>query len=227
MEPYILILLAIMIAAGLLGGAVNHFLSQETNPGQKYLGRSLWVGMAASFMVPLFLNMISSNLIDSIRGNATTPGDKSKLFVFAGFCLVAAISSRAFIRTLPDRVLREAKEAKEQALEAKAEVAEVQSSIEPIVEKETESESPSELVSAAAAEPSLEADEKTVLQVLANGKYALRTLNGIAKETNLEKNKVGQLLHDLGKKSLVAMRLSDKGQRWFITAAGRAAVGGI
>src|SRR5437867_2893388 len=147
MEPYLWILILIMVAAGLLGGAVNHFLSQETDPNQKYLGRSLWVGLAASFMVPLFLNMISSNLIDSIRGNATTPADKSKLFVFAGFCLVAAISSRAFIRTLSDRVLREAKEAKEQAIQANANVAEVKLEIEPIVAKETETESPPELES--------------------------------------------------------------------------------
>src|SRR5437764_7659640 len=97
MEPYILILILIMVGAGLLGGAVNYFLSQEIDPNQKYFGRSLWLGLAASFMVPLFLNMISSNLIDSIRGNAATPGDKSKLLVFAGFCIVAALSSRSFI----------------------------------------------------------------------------------------------------------------------------------
>jgi len=216
-----------MIAAGLLGGAVNHFLSQETNPGQEYFGRSLWVGMAASFMVPLFLNMISSNLIDSIHGNATTPGDKSKLLVFAGFCLVAAISSRAFIRTLSDRVLREAKEAKETALQAKAEVADMQSAIEPIVAKETEAEAPSEISSASAVQTSLEADEKAILQVLADGRWTLRSLSGIAKEAKLEKNTAAQLLHGLGKKGLVGMRISDKGPRWFITETGRATIGGI
>src|SRR6266542_1197792 len=188
MEPYLWIL-SIMIAAGLLGGAVNYFLSQETDPNQKYFGRSLWVGLAASFMVPLFLNMISSNLIDSIRGNATTPGDKSKLFVFAGFCLVAAISSRAFIRTLSDRVLREAKEAKQQALDAKADVAEMQSVIEPIVAKETESESPAESASTALLQTSLDDAEKTILRVLATGGWTLRSLSGIAKDSKLEKKR--------------------------------------
>ena len=41
--------------------------------------------------------------------------DFSKFLVFAGFCLVAAISSRAFIKTLSDRILKEATEAKEKA----------------------------------------------------------------------------------------------------------------
>ena len=216
-----------MIAAGVLGGAVNHFLSQETDPNQKYFGRSLWVGLAASFMVPLFLNMISSNLIDSIRGNATTPSDKSKLFVFAGFCLVAAISSRAFIRTLSDRVLREAKEAKQQALEAKADVAEVQSAIGPIVAKETEAESPSDSISTALLQTPLDNDEKAILQVLATGGWTLRSLSGIAKDAKFEKTKAAQLLQGLVEKALVGRKTGDKGPRWFITEAGRAALAGI
>src|ERR1041384_2441111 len=203
METYIWIF-AIMTAAGMLGGAVNHFLSQETNPDQKYFGRSLWVGMAASYMVPLFLNMISSNLIDSIRA-----GDKSKLFVFAGFCLVAAISSRAFIRTLSDRVLREAKEAKEQAIQANANVAEVRMEIEPIVAKETEAETPAKLEAMPAGLAALNEDEKTILNVLANGRYALRTVGGLATETNIEKMKLVQMIRDLTEKKLVGMRLSD------------------
>lgn len=216
-----------MVAAGLLGGAVNHFLSQETDPDQKYFGRNLWVGLAASFMVPLFLNMISSNLIDSIRGNATTPGDKSKLFVFAGFCLVAAISSRAFIRTLSDRVLREAKEAQQQAREAKADVAEVQSVIEPIVAKETESESPADTASAVSLQTTLDDAEKTILRVLATGGWTLRSLSGIAKDSKIDKPTVAQLLERLVDKSLVGRKTGEKAPRWFLTEAGRAAPGGI
>lgn len=96
-------LLIVMILAGLLGGAINHVLSQESNntPFKSILGRSLLVGLGASFSVPLFLNMISSELVSLL------PTKPEKLYIFAGFCLIAAISSRAFLKTLSDKLLKE------------------------------------------------------------------------------------------------------------------------
>jgi YLATT-like protein len=52
--------------------------------------RSVLVGTAASLLVLLFLNMISSNPVDLIKC-----GDDSKLLILLGVCLVAAISSTA------------------------------------------------------------------------------------------------------------------------------------
>jgi predicted transcriptional regulator len=223
MEPYLWFLLGVMLAAGLLGGAINHFLSQDDDPNRFTMLRSLLVGIGASFMVPLFLNMISSNLIDSIKGSATSPGDKSKFFVFAGFCLVAAISSRAFISTLSDRILKEAKEAKSEAREAKASVQEVQSDIEPIVAKQTEQESATESISSSLAEVHVQDDEKKILDVLANSSWTLRSLTGIARDTGMDKAEVAKILEELVRKGLVARKTGEKGPRWFSTELGRSA----
>src|SRR5207244_27534 len=112
-----------------------------------------------------------------------------------------------------------------QALEAKADVAEVQSTIGPIVAKETEAESPAESALTVSLQTTLDDAEKTILQVLATGPWTLRSLSGIAKDSQLEKTAVAPLLQRLVEKPLVGRRTGDKGPRWFITEAGRAAHG--
>lgn len=62
------------------------------------------LGIGAAFLVPAFLNMISSNLASS--------KDNNDYLIFAGFCLIAAIFSKRFINTLGERILKEAVEAK-------------------------------------------------------------------------------------------------------------------
>jgi hypothetical protein len=125
MVNHFLLVVGIMLGAGVLGGIVNFHLAKPDDVPPPNLARSIIVGTAASLLVPLFLNMISSDLLDKIKG-----GDEVKPFVLLGFCLVAAISSTAFIRTLSDRVLDEAKQATKAAKEAKADVRQVDRKIE-------------------------------------------------------------------------------------------------
>lgn len=115
-------LMVIMTFSGLVGGAINCLISSkdEDAGGPKWL-KSTVLGIGASFLMPLFLNTISSTLVPNILDGE---GDSGDVFVFAGFCLLAAISSRAFIETLADKVLREAKEATHQARETRKEVSE-------------------------------------------------------------------------------------------------------
>ena len=78
-----LIILLIMIAAGVLGGVANYFLSDRHNDtGHNDWGKYPILGVISALTVPLFLNMISSNLLEAAR---TRPVD---FFVFAGFCLI-------------------------------------------------------------------------------------------------------------------------------------------
>jgi hypothetical protein len=121
----LLLVVGIMLGAGVLGGIVNFYLAKPDDVPPPNMARSVIVGTAASLLVPLFLNMISSELVDKIKG-----GDEVKPFVLLGFCLVAAISSTAFIRTLSDRVLDEAKQATKVAKEAKADARQVDRKIE-------------------------------------------------------------------------------------------------
>lgn len=215
-----------MIGAGLLGGAINHFLAEEAEKegGRRlYIGRDLLVGLGAAFAVPLFLNMISSNLLERIHGDAAKGPEADKLLVFAGFCLIAAISSRAFIRTLSDRILKEAREARSEARSAEEKAEQLQASVAPILEKETEADDLTQQGMQGADIPEFTDEEIKLLRALASGKYTLRSLSGLASETNLARADVHRILDDLLARGFVAQRDQGKGRRWFITTEGRRA----
>lgn len=114
-------IVAVMLVSGAVGGLVNWFLTEsgaDTPPLAWW--KHLIIGVAAAFIVPLFLNMISADLIHQIRGDTGAGGsggggDETKLLVLAGFCLVAAISSRGFIQSITQRLLREVESVRRQA----------------------------------------------------------------------------------------------------------------
>ena len=93
----------IILFAGIFGGVVNYFTvhtKREAGSNRKCWGTVL-AGIAASCLVPLFLSMISSDLIVNSRK------DDKYYFVFAGLCLVAAIFSRRFINSMSKRILEQ------------------------------------------------------------------------------------------------------------------------
>jgi sugar-specific transcriptional regulator TrmB len=166
--------------------------------------------------------MISSTLVDAIKGAGTTPADPSKLFVFAGFCLIAAVSSRSFITSISERILNEAKQTQKELKQIKKEVA-------PIIAKETETEpQENENLPTSANQRILNEvseAEKKILLALANGTYTLRTRTGISTNTEIPKNEVNSILEELMKKGLAKnVKMLVRGEpktRWYITPFGR------
>jgi hypothetical protein len=211
----------IILLSGALGGVLNYLGARGEEPKNAGFWQSLLGGIVASFMVPLFLNMISSNLIEAVRGTANNPGDLSKLFVLSGFCLVAGVSSRAFISTLSARVLRETKATRNEMQQMKRE-------FEPIREKETEKE-PQEILPlsvSVADDMSIGENAKKVLKALADGRFTLRTRTGIANDTGIEKDAVNKTLDDLVEERLVrrvkVMVQGEPKARWYLSEKGRA-----
>lgn len=220
--------IGVIVGAGTLGGAINYLLLPKSELEATSKTKSVALGIGASFLVPLFLNMISSNLLDSIR---TTPGEIVKILVFAGFCLIAAISSTAFIKGISDRILKEAQEAKAVAKAAETRASEVQAAVDPIIEKETEQEDASggpSLTTVKATQPNLDPKEKSLLEKLANGRWTLRTRTGLAKETGLPKNEVDELVEGLKEQGFVntqtILKSGKPRKRWYITNEGRKAI---
>lgn len=227
LDFYMWTLIAVMLVAGSFGGVINYFLILKSDPENASVRKSVTVGVGASFLVPLFLNMISSNLVDSIRGTSNVPGDPSKVLVFAGFCLIAAISSTAFIQTLSDRILSEAKAAKKQAEEAKVEaarasdqVAQVQANVEPIIERETEPDPAADRSVMRSSTEGLTEKHKRTLDAFARSRYIHRSVVGLSKDTGIDIKELENLLAELAAKGLVQARESKTGNRWFITPEG-------
>jgi hypothetical protein len=218
-------LVSVIVAAGTLGGVLNYFLQRKDDPDDRSIAKSLVLGIGASFLVPLFLNMISSNLTEQIRGGTGTAADLPKILVFAGFCLVAAISSTAFIKTLSDRVLKEAQEAKKAARAAEQKATDAQSFLEPLLQKEIERDS---VNTVSVSVPALDQDETKLLKELATGEWVLRTRTSLSRRTQLPKSQVDQMMDDLKKRGLVDSKTilgtgGEKKRRWYITNYGREA----
>lgn len=211
MIPSIWTLLGIMTVAGAFGGLINYFIERRDNPDRSSAVRSLVVGIGASYLVPLFLNMISSSLMQQLELDA------GKLLVFIGFCLIAAITSSAFIRSLSDKVLKEATEAKRLSKET-------HDSMMPILLRETEA-APEEAEPGRRTEAaSLDPEKNEILFALASGKYAWRTADGLHRQAGLDLSAVETHLKDLLEGGYVLCREDTQGiKRWAVTAAGRKA----
>ena len=100
---------SIILGAGIFGGLVNYltiFTKKELGSKRRLLGTIL-AGIAASCLVPLFLSMISSDLIVNSRK------DDKYYFVFGGLCLIAGIFSRRFINSIGERILRQVEKSNE------------------------------------------------------------------------------------------------------------------
>ncbi len=203
---YILIL--IMVSSGFIGGIVNYYLSDE-----KKFGKSIIMGIVASFFVPLFLNMISSDLVEIILKQTQDATYISKIFVFTGFCLVASIFSRTFMQNISNKLLQQLKE----------EQSRLREEIEPIKIRETEPTT----TSTTTTPPQQPIDDvmEFVMTSLIKGKYTYRTEVGLAKELNLEKSEVSSTLNRLCQLGFVEKTLriksdKDKPIYWFLTQDG-------
>ncbi len=124
----------IMLSCGLLGGLANYLRTiqqvknipdpiQPANQANEiniissvsdkpswwsHLLTCLMLGVVASALVPLFLNSLESDLLR----NRTD----LNLLIFAGFCLLAAISSSSFIDALTQRILNQMKTIRDQTI---------------------------------------------------------------------------------------------------------------
>lgn len=211
---YILII-SLMIGAGLLGGVTNFLRTEQDKWNIQAFFKNILMGVCASLLIPLFLNMISSNLVKE------TSSDSSHLFVLFGFCLIASLSSKTFIQTVSDRLLNDLRKTDEK-------VENIKKNVEPIISKETEAQEAEDRESFIGIRAfSFDENAKKVLKSLSSSKYAWRTLTGIEQETGMAR---GEILNSLNwlLSNRLAVRTEDKRRAlWGLTLEGRDILTGI
>ncbi len=207
-NQHILLLIIIMLLSGILGGLVNYLgVSKEQIQNEKSpFWKRISAGLAASFSVPLFLNMISSSLISDSQTEIL------KLFVVAGFCIVASISSKAFIDSITKKLLN-------QVQEIDTAQKNLRDDVEPMIAKETE---PTEEKIAIAGRYELDDIDKEVLNALANPKWSMRSLGGILKQTKLKDIEAAYHLSKLCGQGLAKRNTKNGKDWWWLTVEGRA-----
>jgi len=206
-DKYFLLIIAVMAFSGIVGGIANYFLTEKDQKSRATLLSYCVLGLVASFIVPLFLNMISSNLLDTVKSKPLN------LFVFAGFCLLAAVFSRRFLENVYNKLLQQ--------------VDQIKDDVNKIEEASTEPEaSEHKITSQAFTDEGISNEDIRVLRALSSGKFFFRSVSGLASDTQLAKPIVSERLSDLIQKGFVTQKTGKDGRpRWSLSAKGREMLG--
>ncbi|GAA5524072.1 hypothetical protein Maes01_00625 [Microbulbifer aestuariivivens] len=218
MLDHLLILAAVMLVSGILGGLVNYYQMLFTEEDPAGLARCLILGLSGALMVPIFLKFTQSDLLIEIQG------DPSRLLLFTGYCLLAAIASRVFVFNAARRQLRDASIARARVESLEQELRAMQLEMMPLLEHEIESDPEQG--------PSLDFNQirklddnaLQVLKLLNTGDCVFRSLHGVVHEGAMETNSVARALNSLLVLEMVGKIHSHLGIRWYITDKGRQVV---
>ena len=213
MTIHVIILVAVMLFAGVFGGLVNFYLLNQNSKDTIALARTLVVGVSAAFLVPVMLDLLGSDIVAQSRENS------SKLLIYTGICLIAAIASRLVATNALDRTMQAAETAKNEAEEIKQQLKQLQESITPLLETETEHEDQAEV--SATELDTLDVSSTAVLKSLASGRHIYRALPTLSTETELDETDLQKSLAVLTGKGLAGRVNSGWGMRWYVTERGR------
>ncbi|OMG56372.1 hypothetical protein BJN45_01775 [Azonexus hydrophilus] len=212
LDGHMLLIFAIMVLAGILGGAANYFLAER----QGEQGSKDWIkypvfGMVAALTVPLFLNMISSTLLEGAR---TKPVD---FYVFAGFCLIYVVASRRLFENIVQRLLGQMEQVRRDVGQLKQKRDEA-----PLVMPVKAESEP-----ARAAEPDprevLSYNDVEILRALAEERFVYGNLAGVCERTGLPRDFVSQRLTVMKSLGVIETRINDKNVlHWFVSTRGKA-----
>lgn len=217
LDTHMLLILAIMICAGILGGTANYFLAdRQGEPGRRDWLKYPLLGIVAALTVPLFLNMISSTLLEGAR---TKPVD---FFTFAGFCLIYVVAARRLLENVAQRLsgqldqvrrevghLKQQKQA-EQRLPGGREDAAAQAETKP---------EPREVLSY---------NDVEILRALSEENFVYGNLAALCDRTGLARDFISQRLTVMKTLGVIETRITDKNVlHWGVSSRGKALLGEI
>lgn len=217
LDGHMLLILSIMVGAGILGGVANYFLADRHGDS----GRRDWLkypllGVVAALTVPLFLNMISSTLLEGAR---TKPVD---FFTFAGFCLIYVVAARRLLENVAqrlsgqvDQVRRELGHLKQQK-QAEQMLASNRDELVALPDQKPE---PREVLSY---------NDVEILRALAEESFVYGNLAALCDRTGLARDFISQRLAVMKNLGVIETRINDKNVlHWGVSARGKALLGEI
>lgn len=216
-----IVLFMLTAVAGFVGGLTNYLMLKKDDAAAADFSRSAMLGIVASFVVPLFLKTISSDVAEKVSQMELSKAIPFDLFVYFAFCLLAAYFSKNFLETMSQQLV----DLKNKLAETDREVSDAKEQVDPIINLRSEPgpSSPASLVSTSLPPmkdiPLEETDEK-ILKALTNEKYSYRTVEGIAGETKTDGADVLRRLENLRGLALVGKRKSTARELWFLTNKG-------
>jgi DNA-binding MarR family transcriptional regulator len=189
---FLILVLGIMAISGILAGLTNYFFSENQKPRvlQAIFGRCL-LGIAAALTVPLFLNIISSNLL------ATAQKNPINLLVFNGICLIFAFVLCRFKEIVFVKQSQKTdKDKKDNTI------------IIPIKTESGFETSQREFLKDKMNRTGMSASELKILRSIAGKKHAHTSLVDLLKDPELINEKINETLSSLMAKGFVEQRLN-------------------
>ncbi|MDP3537905.1 MAG: hypothetical protein Q8S26_04300 [Azonexus sp.] len=215
LDTHMLVILAIMFVAGVLGGAANYFLAdRQGEPARRDWIKYPVLGVVAALTVPLFLNMISSTLLEGAR---TKPVD---FFAFAGFCLIYVVASRRLLENVAQRLMGQVDQVKRELGHLKQMKREEPVTL-PIKPEATSTPEP---------EPRevLSYNDVEILRALAEESFVYGNLVAICDKTGLARDFVSHRLTVMKTMGVIETRINDKNVlHWGVSSRGKAVLGEI
>lgn len=226
-DIHLILILGIMVATGLLGGIANFFLNErDSNSPWSTAAKYMVLGIVAALTVPLFLNMMSSHLLEATRLKS------SDLFVFAGFCLLYVVVSRRFFENIAAHLMR-------QVEQVRREVKHLQLSSDRAgapaasfaATRPAEPEPAPEAVPASIVELPRNAvsyGDIELMRAIGEGNAIYGANSGLSTRTTLPKEQVAPRLAALKAMGLIESKIDERNVvRWYLTTKGKSLLDGI
>jgi len=204
--PISMVLIISMVLCGVVGGIVN--LVKEEVVTIKIVVYNVFLGIIAAFVVPLFLNLISSSIISKIlESNSIFQTD---FFVFVGFCSLFSLYSKRFLDKMFDKVSEEITKLQKNSDKTNKEIKEIIE--DKLTEKEDEKPIPQVKllkVNGIKIKTKNKTSNETldlILRKLFYSNFKYRTFNGLLKDTELSNDDLINGLEELINLKLVITR---------------------
>ncbi len=196
------VVICIIVLSGVLGGITNYLMMFDSKLDSREncikFFASLFLSLCASFSVPLFLQILSNNLLDELKFK--------NLLIFGGFCVVASFFSKRFLEDVysklnklerdVNKTKKDIKAAEETTSKVKIQVEELEESTEEVEIDEIPNEIKS--VISKLTNLNLSGNElEDIVKALFSTKYSYRTIEGIKKETKLGIDRIKEILNHL------------------------------
>ncbi len=196
-DNYVLLLLAIMVTSGILGGLVIYLLREKhEQPVWKPILKYAFLGIAAALTVPFFLNIFSSNLLEIAR---TKP---LNLFIFGGFCLIFSVFSCMFLEKFYRTKFYKSEKTEEKINRTGEKTSQPKTTDDVVsANKHTRTETPE--------------SELKILQAIEDGQNTDQGLADFLKKTGIPEKKFNETLSLMIAKGLVGQKLNDTGKLSF------------
>ncbi len=208
------ILLAAMVVFGLLGGLVNAI---KTNQEKKDYWKSLVKGIAAALLVPIFLEIMQSELVTIEKPESQGTTTLYDYLVFGGLCLIVAVFSDSFIDTIGNKLMKKVQKAEIKATESNKKVNTlINNMAEPDENEDSVEKRVRNIQEGLKFKGQVSDLDKVINSLKDNHQYKYRTINGIMKDTGLPKPNVTQMLKNLEKQGIVAQVKLDARKLWTI-----------